>query len=327
MLDRISYSLFPALFLALIPIGLLCGIPWLGFAVGAVVVPIGDELIGDRGATVRGPSVFEVRLVLLALVGLMIWSLTEVVKLDSWAMIYLAGASSGYVLGAIGIAAAHELGHRRSGFDRILSQGLLAVLGYGHYQVAHSRHHVRAGLREDPATARREESLWTFLPRYWRGIWRDATDAAAHARGMRRHKPWLLLVASVVMLAAVVIFFGAKGTVFWLVQGGLGLFLIASVDFIQHWGLVRRRNPDGTYEKATAAHTWESPFWLSERVTLNLTRHNFHHLSPGKHCSDIARVAEGPALPVSYGAMVVLATIPPAFRRVMNKRLPAASVT
>jgi alkane 1-monooxygenase len=323
MMSRISYSLFPPLFIALIPVGLLFGIPWLGILVGGGIVPIIDEVIGRGGTAQAGPSRLEVRAVLLVILAMMGWSLARVAELDSWLMIVLAGASSGYILGAIGIAAAHELGHRRSAFDRFLSQALLACIGYGHYQVAHSRHHVRAGLPDDPATARREEGLWRFLPRYWFGVWRDATEAASSSRGLRRHKPALLLLATLAMFGGVGARFGATGVVFWSVQAALSLFLIASVDYIQHWGLRRKKLENGHHEKTTAAHTWEAPFWLSERVTLNLTRHSFHHLSPGKECAAIERVPAGPQMPLSYGTMVLVAAIPPLFQRIMAPHLPA----
>jgi fatty acid desaturase len=325
VLDRVLYVVIPASFIALLPLGIWTGRCWLAVAMGALVVPIADEIIGPREATVSGPSIATARLLLLAFFAAVGWSLGAVRNLNSWFLIVLAGASSGYVLGAVGIAAAHELGHRRSWWDQFLGQALLACIGYGHYQVAHSRHHVRAGLPEDPASARKDESLWGFLPRYIVGIWRDAMDAAAHHRGLRRYRPAVLMTFSLSAILLIAVFLGPKSLVFWLSQGVTGLFLIASVDYIQHWGLQRRRLDDGRYERQGPSHTWESHFWLSERLTMNLTRHNFHHLLPGRDADTLERVPEAPQMPCSYSSMVMVAAVPPIFRRMMIPRLPSGA--
>jgi hypothetical protein len=318
---RISYLFLPPIFITLIPLGLLCNVPWLGILVGAVVVPVADEMIGRRDGPVTGPTSMEVRSFLVVLLLVLGWSITRVARLESWVAVVMAGASSGYVVGAIGIAAAHELGHRRLRFDRWLSQALLACIGYGHYQVAHKRHHVRAGLHEDPATARREESLWFFFPRYFRGIWRDANEVVASSRGYRRYKPALLLAASGALFGLSGALFGPKALVFWATQAAVGLFLIGSVDYIQHWGLRRKLLENGHHERQGPSHTWESSFWLSERVTFNLTRHNFHHLAPPKEASCIERIPTAPHMPFGYGTMVIIAAIPALFRKLMEPRL------
>jgi len=323
IVEHSTYILIPALFIGLIPLGLLLNMPWLGLVVGAVVVPSIDEIVGRKEACVTGPSIKEVRILLGALVVALVWSLFQVAQYESWLDIVLAAASSGYIVGAIGIAAAHELGHRRSWVDRSLGLSLLACIGYAHYQVSHHRHHVRVGLPDDPATAHREESLYAFFPRYWIGIWHDATAMVSRFKGYKHHAPALLLVASGILLGLIGAIFGVKGVVFWTIQGAIGLFLIGGVDYIQHWGLHRTLLPDGRFERAGPDHAWESPYWLSERITLNLTRHGFHHLIPTKEADTLQRLPKAPQMPSSYGTMVMVAMFPPLFRRMMEPHLPA----
>ena len=323
VLEHASYVLLPAAFIGLIPLGLALNAPWLGLLVGAVIAPWIDELIGRQEACVTGPSVMEVRVLLVAMVLVLGWSLTRVVGFENWLDVVLAAGSSGYILGAIGIAAAHELGHRRNSLDKSLGLTLLACIGYAHYQVSHHRHHVRVGLPDDPATAHREENLYQFFPRYMVGIWRDANAMVARFRGHRRHAPALLLAGSGLLLCAIGACFGAKGAVFWLVQAAVGLFLIGSVDYIQHWGLRRRLLENGRYERAGPAHAWESPYWLSERFTFNLTRHGFHHLMPTKEAYSLQRLPAAPQMPYSYGTTVLLAGIPFLFRKIMEPHIPA----
>jgi alkane 1-monooxygenase len=82
----------------------------------------------------------------------------------------LLGIAVGGVTGSQGITFAHELGHSRSRGDRALAWLLMASVSYAHFMVEHYRgHHPRAATFDDPATARRGESLWRFLPRTLRG--------------------------------------------------------------------------------------------------------------------------------------------------------------
>ena len=74
------------------------------------------------------------------------------------------------VVGAVGINAAHELGHKSNKVERWLSKIALAQSGYGHFFVEHNRgHHVRVATPEDPGSSRLGESFWAFLPRTVRG--------------------------------------------------------------------------------------------------------------------------------------------------------------
>jgi alkane 1-monooxygenase len=321
---RIWYLVMPVIFIGLIPLGLIFNVPWLGLIVGAVVVPVADELIGRKEAQVTGPSLMEIRCMLVSFLLILWWSLGQVARLESWPAVILAGASSGYVLGIVGIPAAHELGHRRLWLDKLLGQCLLACIWYGHYQVAHSRHHIRVCLPDDPATARREETLWKFFPRYFVGIWKAANEVATRFRGYRHYEPVLLLILSGIILCLIAVFFGQKGFVFWMTQTVVGLFLIGSVDYIQHWGLRRKLLDNGRYERTGLSHSWESPFWLSERITCNLTRHNFHHLAPSLTSDSLERIPSGPQMPLSYGTMVLVASIPSLFRKLMEPRLSSA---
>src|SRR5687768_2862755 len=131
VVGRVSYFLMPLVFIALLPLGLIFHAPWVGIFVGAVVIPILDELVGRRDAPLAGPTLMEVRGMLVVLLAVIGWSLFQVVKLDGWLPVVLAGVSSGYILGAVGIPAAHELGHRRLWLDKLLGQFQLACIGYG----------------------------------------------------------------------------------------------------------------------------------------------------------------------------------------------------
>ena len=71
--------------------------------------------------------------------------------------------SVGIVLGTCGINVAHELGHRESGIDQFLARMLLAPTMYTHFTMEHNfGHHKHVATRDDPATARLGEPIFSF---------------------------------------------------------------------------------------------------------------------------------------------------------------------
>ena len=67
-----------------------------------------------------------------------------------WAAIIALGLGVGGVTGSQGITFAHELGHSKARFDRVLAWLLMASVLYAHFMVEHYRgHHPRAATLDD----------------------------------------------------------------------------------------------------------------------------------------------------------------------------------
>ena len=106
------------------------------------------------------------------LAALQLWTIYELAALfttqslfcvDMVMVFIVVGASSGF-----SIITAHELIHRRNGWERQLGRLLLCTVLNEHFYTEHLRgHHVRVGTTEDPATARFGE---TFAKFYWRTV-------------------------------------------------------------------------------------------------------------------------------------------------------------
>ena len=70
--------------------------------------------------------------------------------------------SVGIVLGANGINVGHELGHRFTK-ERFIAKALLLPSHYMHFYIEHNfGHHQKAATKEDPATARYNQPLYSF---------------------------------------------------------------------------------------------------------------------------------------------------------------------
>lgn len=90
-------------------------------------------------------------------------------------MAITAGAYSG-----LGINTAHELGHKKEPFERILARIALAIPAYGHFCVEHNHgHHRYVATPEDPASARMGESIYKFALREIPGAFRRGWQAEA----------------------------------------------------------------------------------------------------------------------------------------------------
>ena len=240
----------------------------------------------------------------------------------------LAGLAVGGVTGALGITFAHELGHSRSRADRLLAWLLMGSVLYVHFMVEHYRgHHPRAATDEDPASARRGESLWRFLPRTLVGGWRSAWALEAGQRARlgrgRFGTPLAWAVAcQCAGLAGLLLWLGPKALVFWLAQAAYAVLLLETINYIEHYGL-RRQRIDGRLEPFSVGHAWNADHALSNALLVNLQRHSDHHMHAWKPFPSLEPLP-GPQLPTGYSGCVFLAWASPLWLRLMDRRLTAA---
>ena len=69
----------------------------------------------------------------------------------------------GLMCGVFGINIAHELGHRNNWYEQLMAEVLLLTSLEMHFLPYHnSGHHYNVGTHNDPATARKGESLYLF---------------------------------------------------------------------------------------------------------------------------------------------------------------------
>lgn len=319
----------PVLFAASPSIGEWIGIPWLALLLATVVLPLAEWSLRNRedgAAHQLSWGTWYLRVVMLLVLVQSVWLSWHATQSDGMTLLWL-GLSAGYVAGGTGIVLAHELGHRRRLADHALARGLLALIGYGHYAIEHNRgHHRHVGTWDDPATARACESLWQFLPRYYAGVWINAVrlsrekpqQGALH----RLNEALALLVASALTWMLLAWCFGINALTFLVLQAVVAQWLVGTVDYIEHWGLQRKRSDERT-EPLGAHHIWDCDNPVSNRLLFNLPLHSSHHLEPWRTCEQLHPVPASPQMPTGYAGMVLIATIPPLFRRLVSPRLPA----
>lgn len=297
---------------------------WFGLTimVAAIALPLAEWWVGPGSAQSHEPQwgPWFPRLIVAMAIAVSFGLATQAPAL-AWPDLIALALSCGYVIGGIGIVLAHELGHRRAFIDRALARLLLLSAGFGHYAIEHNRgHHRAAATHDDPATARLHEGLWIFLPRYFTGIFIDAVRLSRERPG-RLNEALALLVATVVLYALIFAAGGLKTLAFCVVQSLLALLLVGSIDYVEHWGLVRS-TVNGKPERMGAAHTWDCANRVADLMLFNLPRHAAHHLEPSLNCDQLYRTPTSPQMPTGYAGMSLLAMLPPLYKRVMTPRLP-----
>ena len=262
--------------------------------------------------------------------GLVIWGarIFAAGNLTAWERIGLV-LSTGIVTGGVGITLAHELGHRSRRWEQNLGKALLLSVSYMHFFIEHNQgHHARVATREDPASARLGESFYAFYPRSLFGGYRHAWFLEKK-RLRRRGKPfwssanqmiWFFLLP-LALAGALTFLWGGMALVFFLAQSVLAFSLLEMINFIEHYGLERRQLPSGATEKVDATHSWNAGEVVTNLILFQLQRHSDHHVQAHRRYQTLRHFPESPQLPTGYAGMVLLALVPPLWRRVMDPKL------
>ena len=245
-----------------------------------------------------------------------------------WGQVAALAFAVGFAAGAQGITFAHELGHSKHQGDRALGWVLMASVNYSHFMVEHYRgHHPRAATHDDPASARRGESLWRFLPRTLVGSFASAWRLEA-ARLRQHGTTWLhsplawIFVSNVLLVHVLWTFFAIEIVAFWLGQSMVAVLLLETVNYVEHYGLQRRVAASGVREPFGVAHAWNADHLASNALLANLQRHSDHHMHAWKPFPTLAPLP-GPQLPTGYAGCILLAAVPPLWFGLMHPQLDA----
>ena len=249
----------------------------------------------------------------------------------SWWEIAGRITSMGILCGIYGINAAHELGHRSTRWERDLARALLLTSLYMHFIIEHNRgHHRRVATPDDPASARYGEMVYTFWLRSivfsWLSAWRIEADRmrkAGHAPYGVRNEMIHAVLWQIVLVAVVGLAFGTLVMFAFLGAAAIGILLLETVNYIEHYGLRRKRDTGGAYRRVLHVHSWNSDHLLGRLTLFELTRHSDHHWKASRPYQVLRSIDRAPQLPTGYPGTMLLSFVPPLFFKVMHARLQA----
>ncbi len=232
-------------------------------------------------------------------------------------------------MAALAINTGHELGHKRAPLDQWLSRIALALAGYGHFRIEHNLgHHVQVATPEDSASARMGESLYRFLIRELPGGMRRGWRLEVARLNRAGERAWsvrneILQAHALTLLiqGGLVAWLGWQALPWLLLHNAFAWFQVTGVNYIEHYGLLRQKRPDGNYERCRPRHSWNSNHAASNLMLFHLQRHSDHHAHAERRYQSLRHFHEAPQLPTGYMGMLLLAELPPLYFRIMDRLL------
>ena len=243
--------------------------------------------------------------------------------------------SMGIMCGIIGINLGHELGHRQHAFERLLGELLLLSSLENHFLPYHNRgHHTNVATPNDPATARRNEWLFVFWLRSQIGSYVQAWQIEIQRMQILKRKWWhysnkmiQYSFAQLSLLASIYFTTNLLMLSYFIIAAIIGIILLETVNYIEHYGLIRKQNQYGNYEVVKRHHSWNSNHILGRAILFELSRHSEHHYKPDLHYQYLDSKAGAPTMPTGYPGMMLLSIVPPLFFKIMNPKVEAAFQT
>ena len=114
---------------------------------------------------------------------------------------------------------------------------------------------------------------------------------------------------------------GANALLAFVAAAFIGILLLETVNYIEHYGLRRKLTATGSYGRVQHVHSWNSDHLIGRIMLFELTRHSDHHWKASKKYQSLASLEEAPQLPTGYPGTMVLSLVPPLFFRVVHPHL------
>lgn len=234
----------------------------------------------------------------------------------------------GISCGILGINAAHELGHRLTRREQVMSKMLLLTTLYMHFFIEHNRgHHKNVSTDEDPASSRWGETVYAFFFRSIWGSWWSAWHLETDRLKQKKIPFWSfqneMLLYQFIQIGLITLIWAVFGHItlmFFLFGALLGILLLETVNYIEHYGL-RRKKKGERYERTMPIHSWNSNHPLGRLLLLELSRHSDHHYMATRKYQTLRHFEESPQMPTGYPGMMLLALVPPLWFLVVHKSI------
>lgn len=239
----------------------------------------------------------------------------------------------GIMCGVLGINVGHELGHRNNRLDEFIGELLLLSSLNTHFLPYHNGgHHYNVATPKDAATARKNELLFVFwfrshLTSYFQA-WQLENKRMKNLDRSWFHYQNRMVVytfCNLFLLTFIYYIFGQFVLFTFIAAAIIGILLLETVNYIEHYGLLRKKNNHGRYERVKRNHSWNSNHQVGQILLFNLSRHSDHHYNGAKHYQLLKSLPESPQMPTGYPGMMLLAFLPPIWFWVMNKKLSTLS--
>lgn len=238
-------------------------------------------------------------------------------------------SAMGLMCGVLGINVGHELGHRQRKVEVLLGELMLLTSLNTHFLPYHNGgHHFNVATPNDAATARKNEPIYIFWIRSHFSSYMNAWQLEnqrlrnKNKRIISIHNKMVkYLIFNLLVLFAIYYSFGLMVLLSFIAAAVIGILQLETVNYIEHYGLLRKKTEMGRYEKVRHHHSWNSDHIIGKLMLFNLSRHSDHHYNGSKHYQLLKSLPESPQMPTGYPGMMLLSLIPPLWFKYMNGKI------
>ena len=258
--------------------------------------------------------------------GIFFFSLDKLAFTSSVSDIIGIILSASIVMATNGINVGHELGHRKSIIARTCSKLLYLPCQYMHFYIEHNfGHHINVATPEDPATARYKQTLYSFwitsVVRTYVSAWEIQLKLLKVSKrnffSIKNDMVFYTLF-QISFLAFVYYNFGLYLMLLSILMSVISFLFLETINYVEHYGLLRKKEPSGRYERVKPHHSWNSNHTIGRIVLYELTRHSDHHFKSSKKYQVLESLDDCPHLPYGYPTSILLSFIPPLWFSIMN---------
>jgi alkane 1-monooxygenase len=258
--------------------------------------------------------------------GIFFVSLNTLVHTNSISEIIGIILSASIVMATNGINVGHELGHRKSLFSRTCSKLLYLPCQYMHFFIEHNfGHHINVATPNDPATAKYKQNLYSFwissVTKTYISAWKIQLKLLRVSKlsfiSIKNDMIFYTLF-QVSFLIFIYLNYGLIITIYSVFMSVVSFLFLETINYVEHYGLLRKINSNGRYERVKPHHSWNSNHTIGRITLYELTRHSDHHFKSSKKYQVLESIEDSPQLPYGYPTSILISFFPPLWFRIMN---------
>ena len=258
--------------------------------------------------------------------GIFFVSLNTLLNTDSAYEIIGIILSASIVMATNGINVGHELGHRKSLFSRTCSKLLYLPCQYMHFFIEHNYgHHINVATPDDPATAKYKQNLYSFwitsVTKQYLDAWKCQLKLLNHQKRSflsLKNDMIFYTLFQISFLIFIYLNYGLIITIYSVLMSVVSFLFLETINYVEHYGLLRKIKSNGKYERVKPHHSWNSNHTIGRITLYELTRHSDHHFKSSKKYQILESIEDSPQLPYGYPTSILISFFPPLWFRIMN---------
>ena len=258
--------------------------------------------------------------------GIFFFSLNTLVHTNSISEIIGIILSASIVMATNGINVGHELGHRKSLFSRTCSKLLYLPCQYMHFFIEHNfGHHINVATPNDPATAKYKQNLYSFwissVTKTYISAWKIQLKLLRVSKLSfisLKNDMLFYTIFQISFLIFIYLNYGLIITIYSVFMSVVSFLFLETINYVEHYGLLRKINSNGRYERVKPHHSWNSNHTIGRITLYELTRHSDHHFKSSKKYQLLESIEDSPQLPYGYPTSILISFFPPLWFRIMN---------